>query len=86
MRRYAREDAWLARQHGMNDPLYQRPVRLRSVPALVGAYAGPGSSATASVTRARLEAEELDVDAFLRELDSWAESEDHQPAVVQARA
>ena len=78
MNGYTRDDRYIAAWVEVHDLFrWQRGVWLRAVPAVLATVT------TRSVEAwARAEAQELDIDAFLRELDAWADAENHQPSVL----
>lgn len=82
-RRSYREQDWhLKNQVRLADPFQGvYTVRLGSAVSLVCASQNGG---VLGVRRGRLEATEaLNVEALWRELDAWADAENHQPAVLR---
>lgn len=80
---YARDDRYIAAWVEVHDPFrWPRAVWLSAVPAVLATMTAPPARLVETGARARLEAQELDIDAFLRELDAWADAENHQPSVL----
>lgn len=76
---YARDDRYIAAWVEVHDPFrWQRDVRLAAVASELGAR----TTVSALALRGVAEAQALNIDVFLRELDSWADAENHQPSVL----